>query len=435
MILKLIRPRMLPLALLLAAGAAAQDFSSTNLTRLDRFWAALERGDAPVTVVAFGDSLQADYRSVGTHLFPQMQSAWGRAGLACFDPWGASLSKGGGATSSGPDTNWWHYHTVLPPGGYAYWHEAYGDTASTPADFARLFYIATPDGGEFTVSFSTNGGAWISNTTVSAAAPAAEARCLSLAVGTNLYRLRVDSVSGTNLVLGVQLGLAHSNGVTTLYLARDGMNLGQFFSTADRVLTPVFAHLQPSLILWHMKELWDAGQDPATLSNRLERLEELWRTNCPNADVLYVGTPYDTFNDTDGRTATQNALVRALALRHDRAYVDGMTAMVSFNSMQTNGYLDDTVHPSNLYYQWLANAVWRQGLFSLIRKDRTLQAATTADGWAVGCPGFTNVNQSLLASSNLVDWAEVATHAPGAQRWWVTNPPGNFFRVRYRAPD
>jgi hypothetical protein len=104
----------------------AQNLESTNLTSLGRFWRAIESGTRPVTIVAFGDSLQADYRSVGTWLFPRMQGEWGRAGTACFDPWGPLVTKSTNVVTAPFGTNWWHYHNPIGPEAYVYWHESDG---------------------------------------------------------------------------------------------------------------------------------------------------------------------------------------------------------------------------------------------------------------------------------------------------------------------
>jgi hypothetical protein len=418
-----------------AAGhLGAQDFSSTNTTALSRFWNAAERRSGPITVVAFGDSLQATWRSAAKYLYPLLSYQLGQAGVA-FPAQLNNMSmvqSGGPVVPYNPDTNWWDWHTGYATGAYVFWTNQFHPSGSIEADRGGIYYVAGPEAGTFTISLSTNGGHWTSNSSVNAFSPNPEGRLASFALDRNAYRLRVDSITGTNIILGQELVLTSSNGIKTVFLQKDGLNLGQFFNVPDQVLSPIFTNLHPDLILWHMKELGDAGQDVAMLSNRLEHLEALWQASAPDADVIYIGTPYAYgTNINSSRTVDQNVLVRTIAVNHGRAYVDGMTPMISYSYMTNNGYLDDDVHPSNKYYQWLADTIWRQTLFSLLRKDRSLKLESIPDGYRLTCPRFSTASQNLLGSTNLIDWSIIQTNGPGTQPWLVTNPPGNFFRTQF----
>ena len=409
--------------------------NSVNVTRLNRFWQAVESRTTPVTVVAFGDSLQTDYRSLEVFLFPRLQASLGRAGTAILFPWGWQVERGGAAVYLSPGTNWWHTQNALGPGGYLMW--SHGETlgVTVTADRAGVFYLATPTGGDFVVSTATNGGGWTSNLTVNTYSPVTEGRYTNLVLTPASYRLRVDSLSGTNIILGSELFLSTSRGIKPVYLQKDGMALGDFLSVPDAILTPVISNLAPDLIIYHMKELGDVStQSILNLSNQLEQLDMFWKTCVPGADVIYIGTPYED-RDANGTPVTiaQNLLARGVAVRNNRGYVDGMTDMVSYDYMLSNGYMDDGIHPSNKYYQWLADTVWNQALFSLLRQDRSLQIRLIAEGgFELSCPRFTNTSHQLLGSTNLIDWEVLEVVGPGTQLWSVTNPPAQFFRWQFR---
>ena len=436
----------------LTTGGAREDWSSLNTDRCERFRARAESGTGPVTVVAFGDSLQATYRSVPKFLFPRLAGLLGQAGRSFdgeYPPVSTPVLEGGALTTRAAETawartNWFLEHFLVPAGGAVFWtNRGYPAGGSLPADRAGLYYVAWPLGGELWLQVSGNGEQWETVRTFSSWAAAPEGRFVEAALRPDLYRVRVQARSGTNLVLWQDLWLSGSNGLRTVWLQRDGLHLRAVFQTPRSVLEPIIRQIRPHLILWHMKELADywnlvgpAAAETA-LSNDLERLEELWQTAAPGADIVYLGTPYEA-RDEAGTPVTQpqNRLVRALAARHGRCYVDGMTPMVSYSWMRAQGYLVDALHLSDTGNAVLADLVWRELGWGTLRLDRRLRAVPGAGGVHLQWATRSNLVHELWASSDLASWTLLqAGPGDGTHATWTVPDPGPgplFFRVRWR---
>lgn len=412
----------------------ALDLSSINTNHLENLFRAAETKEGPVTVVAFGDSLQIPWRSVGRHLFATLESKIGFSGIALAgqSPNLAVKQLLGDTRRIGPDELWWMDSWELPPGSAMFWTNQAHHTGSLVADSLGVHFIASPQAGEFTVSISTNGGPWVPLATVNAFSVEPEGRLAEYSVPLNLYRLRVESNNGTNRILGPMLVNSTSTGIVPVYLWKDGINLNQILGTPPEVLEPVIANLQPDLIIWHMKELGDIGS--TALETRLDELEALWRRTAPQADVVYIGTPYEA-KDTNSvyvpYTEKQNSIVRSAALRHDRAYVDCMTPFESYEAMLDQGYMDDKVHPGNTCYEVMADLVWRElGLFAL-GLDRKLRFDSAASNlsWAT-VPG---VHYTIEASEDFQEWMPIhESEGNGSpQKQGVpAKSPARFFRLK-----
>jgi|GEM_PF-967182 hypothetical protein len=438
------------------AGAvvAQEPLGSVNTDRLRHFQRAVEEQRGPVTVVAFGDSLQATYRSLPKVLFPKLAEWLGQSGRA-FDGQYPPVSipvllEGARVTSpwsgDGLGTNWFMEHFVLPPGSALFWtNRGYPNGGSMPADCVGLYYIAWPLGGEFLLSTSTEGGPWTPQLRVPAQAEAPEGRFTNLWLAPAGYRIRVDGWTGTNLILWQELVLSRIPGLKTAWLQRDGLHLRAVLRTPAAVRVPILRHLQPHLVLWHMKELVDyenlvgPAAAEAALREDLEQLELWWQAAMPGGDVVYVGTPYEG-RDEWGHPVTerQNRIVRDLALRHERTYVDAMTPMVSYSWMRERGYLIDALHLSDAGYAFLAERIWRELGWYALRLDRRVRIEPQPAGARLSWTTRTNLVWDLLASTNLFHW-EVVESARGGNET-VTRPtpsfegPVRFFRLQWR-PD
>ena len=120
------RKKLLPLLtmLLICGGRTnAADWSSINTDKIAKFWEATLSTNRAVTVLAFGDSLQAPWQSIGRHLFERLGSDLGFAGIAF--PWqfpNLSVWQLTGQSYVQPaDTNWWSYYFVVPMGSGVFW--------------------------------------------------------------------------------------------------------------------------------------------------------------------------------------------------------------------------------------------------------------------------------------------------------------------------
>jgi hypothetical protein len=418
------------------AQTESNDLSSINTDQLARFFAAVEQGTGPVTVVAFGDSLQAPWRSFGRHLGSRLQDLIGRAGigLASQTPNLALSQLLGEATITGPDTNWWMGYYLVPANGAVIWSNQTHTSGSLLADQAGLHYMAAPGGGAFSLSVSSNGGPWTTAQIVDAVSPQPEGRLAQVSLPLGYYRVRADGLSGTNRILGPELVNSQSRGLKTVYMARDGCNLNQILSVPSSVLGPVLTHLQPTLIHWHMKEYADIGS--TSLSNRLRDLEALWRSAAPQADVIYLGTPYEQRDTTNRWSETQNRIVRQAAQRDHRTYLDCMTPFVSYDFMVNNGYLDDGVHPSNLCYTRMAEIAWKELGFFALKVDRRLRGRALEGRHLLEWPSVAGITYTLESSPDLSAWWPRLTVAGDGSWLTCTNTLASpaLFRLRLSSP-
>jgi hypothetical protein len=416
---------------------AAAELTSTNLDRLTHFWRTFEAAERPVRVLAFGDSLVNQYQSLQTPLFNRFAAKAGRAGYSLPDRFNSLSATLAGTTAyAGITTNWWSWHFSVPPGGIVWWTNQADPQFSVLCDEVGVFWIARPEGGEFTLSASVAGGPWSTLALVDGTAAAPTGRFTNFPVARARYQLRVDGLSGTNLLLGPHFFDRQVAGVCPAVLAMNGVNLNQVFAVPTNILGPVFAALQPDLVVWHMKEIMDIG--PAALSNGLVRFEALIRATAPQADLLYIGTPYEQRDLTNHVTEQQNHLVRFAALRDGRAYFDGMNPCVSYHSMTNLGYLADVVHPNNTCYAFLADALYREAGFFALRVDRRLDPRWVGGRFAVDWRTTNALSYTLQASPNFTQWSDLLTVAGDGAAKSYTNAPGtpapNFYRLRLTVP-
>ncbi|MGC3960283.1 MAG: hypothetical protein QM813_20845 [Verrucomicrobiota bacterium] len=332
------------------------------------------------------------------------------------------------------DDYWWMQYLMMPPPAIVAWRNQSQVSGATLCDLIGLYYCVGPEGGQMQVDVATNGGAWLPLELLDTYRETIETRYARWQLPLGYYQMRVRSLTGiTNRVLGPEMLNSHSNGISTAYLWNDGANLKSILSFSPQILGPVFSNIHPDLIVWHMKELANLGE--VTLSNELERLEGFWKTVAPDAEVVYIGTPYEAIDSTNVHTVIQNRLVRDLALRTGRCYVDCMTPFGSFAQMVTNGYLDDVVHISNPGYAFMNTLVWDQLCFEALRQDRRLMARGTLAAPVLSFQSFTNIEHVLQTSSNLSDWSIVTSLQGDGTRKAVTNPPAHspvFYRMLLR---
>jgi len=144
-----------------AQTASDSELFTTNREQIQRFWLAVDRSNAPVTVLAFGDSVSESCRSIQNYVFASLASEFGTAGYTIGNVNKETLWKlTNGAAVVPPTTNWWAEHGLLPPGGPICWTNQSSATGSILCDQVGVFWVATPGGGPFTLSVSTNGGDW-----------------------------------------------------------------------------------------------------------------------------------------------------------------------------------------------------------------------------------------------------------------------------------
>lgn len=384
--------------------AQGEDLSSVGLDGISGFWKAAETSETPVTVLSFGDSLQSPWRSLGGQFNQRLQAKLGFAGYTLGAQLGplAVAAYEGGAKLLDADEIWWTASSSLPSKGAIQWRNLEHPTGCSLADTIGLYFFTSPSPAQFSVLVSSNGGPWLKLASIQAQSLENQARTTQFSLPLGYYQIRLEGESGTSRILGPEMYQSRSHGIKPVFLAQDGCDLNQILSTPPAVLFPILTQIRPHLILWHMKEIAYIG--PVVLSNRLRDLEIVLRKTVPQAEVIYIGTPYEQRDTANAVTVAQNRIVRAAAVEAGRAYFDGMSPFHSYDAMVSKGYLDDSEHPSNLLYAEMARMAWDELGFYALRSKRHLDAGLLAGSQVIRYDTSPGLVYRLESSPNLVDW-------------------------------
>jgi hypothetical protein len=417
--------------LLLCHGGAvfsnAEDFFTINRAALDNFWIAAESKERPVTVLSFGDSMADSYRSPSYYLIRKLEDRLGTAGCALNNYRNRAMYQlTDGATTEAVTPIWFSTYFKLPAGGGVGW-ESQLFTGGNLCDAVGAYYVRHPQGGSLALCLSTNAGPWTTNLILDGYSPTPVGCFTNLNLPLNRYRLRLTALSGTNYVIGPQFLQAHTNGLHIAFMDYGGIALSQITNVPAAIREPIFAALNPDLLIWHMKE-----DGSSTTSNRMETCENWWTNAAPDCEVLYIGTPRTIYDTTNTVTADQNRIVRATAVRHGRAYVDLMQPGGSYESLTNHGLLySDGVHLSTAGGQWGAEIMWRDMNLFALGLPRSLTLQPTSGLMSVSFRTATGAVYGLQTSTNLTDWVPLLT-VNGNGSTQVTNlqPVGKqFFRL------
>jgi hypothetical protein len=422
--------RFLPLVLGLLR-ASAVDLSTTNRQSLNGFFAAAEQAQRPVTVLAFGDSVADSYSSLPFVMMNQFVGRLGFAGCS-LNNWANTLliNLTNGAQYLGPSDLWFSASVQIPPQGGVWWTREWS-TNGLLSDKLGLFYVAQPEGGTFTLSASTNGGTWGPLLTLDGFSPSPIGCYTNVQTDLDFHMLRVDGISGTNIVLGPLVLNSQSPGVLVSFLDYPGIDVGQVTNVPLSIRVPILRALAPDLLIWHMKE--DGSE---TTHQRLMECERWWSNAVPDCSVLYIGTPYVALDTNSTWTIDQNTVVRSVALDFHRAYVDCMTPAVSYPWMVASGFMADGTHPNLQGNQYLEGFAWDDLGFFALRAPRSLTLLPRTDGIQVSYATAPNILYALQSSADLIQWQAVFS-ALGDGSIFRTNLPVSspgFLRLSLRPP-
>ncbi len=397
-------------AVSLVVPALAQDYSTINRDALGHFWAVAEQRLQPVTVVSFGDSMADSYRSVTFHLMNKMIGRFGVAGYSLNNYANTALVNLTNGAFPVPGGDYWHsYYTGVPSGG-AVWWENQPTPGGVYCDQAGIFYVAQPAGGPFRLSLSTNGGPWMTSLLLNGFSPTPVGRFAKLALPPNQYRLRVDGDGGTNYIIGPHLLMTQASGVHVVFMDQGGIPLGAVTNVPLAIREPIFSALQPDLLVWHMKEPTDLGSGT---SNRMEECERWWTNSAPDCDILYLGTPWAAVDTNSTTTLDQNSVVRYIALKYHRAYVDLMQPTFNYPWLLTNGFMADATHLNSAGGLYCANLLWNDLDFFALGLPRRLTLSAAGPQLQLTYDTAADAVYQLEVSTNLTSWSAVFTNPVG----------------------
>jgi hypothetical protein len=392
----------------ISATRAAEDFSTINRDKLERFSEAFAHRQVPVRVLSFGDSMANSYESITMHLVLKMLPKRPLAGVSFNNFRNTALWNSTNGTTIAPPSPFWFSYQFRVPQGSSVWWENQADARGTLSDRLGLYWVAQPNGGTFDLQISERGGAWTKVLTLDGYSAALQGRVTNLTVALREYRLQVTSVTGTNYIIGPELVNTTSNGLHAAWMNYDGIDLAQVMAVPAAVRDPILGAFAPDLLIWHFKE--DPAQ-PQFLTGLAEH-EAWFKGASPQTDVLYIGTPYSEDAFGGAKTVDHNRGVRRLALENGRAYLDCMTPGISYEWLRDHGYTLDVVHPNYAGSEFLANIAWNDIGFYALGSDRQLSV-----GYGIRGSVLLNANLAagilyeFQASTNLLDWTTFHTQA------------------------
>ncbi len=390
-------------------SSPAADLSTVNRDKLGGFFKAIETPGRPATVISFGDSMADSYRSPTFHLFNRLAANFGIAGYSLSNYRNTSLSRySGGAFLKPPGEFWFAEHHEVPAGG-AVWWDHYTEPGGIDSDRVGIFYVAQPEGGQFRLSVSTDGGPWAPRSILDGFADSPEGRFAGLNLDLNRHRIRVDSETGRNIIVGPLALNSRSGGLHAVFMDWPGIHLGQVTAVSPAIRDPIFAALQPDLIVWHLKE--DA---PGRIAERMQENESWWHRAVPDCNVLYIGTPWVGADAVSDLTRTQNAIVRSIALENGRAYADLMQPTQSYDWLVDQGFMADETHLNSAGGNHTANILWNDMGFFAVGKQKSLSASRINGELQLAYPTSANLVYRLEKSGDLKEWSPILTNELGS---------------------
>ena len=404
-------------------GSFATEFSTTNREELAHFWSAIESSNRPVTIVSFGDSMAESYRTASYHLMLKLEGRFGNAGYSLGTYRNTALWNVGTVTR-GPDYFWFTTYFQLPASG-AIWWENHLSSGGTFCDQAGIYYVSQTNGGQFRLLLSTNGGPWTPALTLNGYSTTPLGHFTNVALPSNRYRIRVEGDTGTNYIIGTSFVATHSKGIHVAFTAHPGIGLNQVTNVPRSIRDPIFAALQPDLILWHMKEAL------AGLPQQMAECEQWWTSSAPNCDVIYIGTPWAAVDTNTTTTPDQNTLIKNIALQHHRTYADLMWPTVSYPWLLTNGYMADVVHLNDAGGIHCANIMWDDLGFFALGLNRRLALQQAGNQLQLSYSTSVGARYRLETSTNLQNWSAILTN-PVATTTFTTNFPASPGPTYYR---
>jgi hypothetical protein len=384
-------------------GQTAEELTTTNADTIQPFLREFDPGESGnAMVVSFGDSMADAWRSIAYVAMCNMSRQVGLAGTAdnfqnsfMYKTSGEVIVHDGAADRGWV---WWQHFEVQPEG--SLWWETQNPPQGNLGDRWGVAYIKQPTGGDFVLMISTNGGPWGPALELSGYSPTNVGTYVELELPLDHYRLRVDGVSGSNVIVFPRYRNTTIHGIETSFLMQGGIPVSYVTDVPPEIREPILESLNPKLLIWHMKE--SEGQET---EDGMETCENWWSNSVPQMGVVYIGTPYVQADPEFDYTLPQNRMVRSIALAHHRAYVDLMNPSISYDWMAARGFMADQTHLNYYGSTYLEAFLSRDlGLYA-IGAPKTLSIAPDESGsMNLSFETKLHVDYVLQSSSNSCDW-------------------------------
>lgn len=138
--------------------------------------------------------------------------------------------------------------------------------------------------------------------------------------------------------------------------------------------------------------------------------------------------------DTNSTTTLdQNAIVRNIALKYHRAYVDLMQPTVSYPWLLTNGFMADQVHVNSAGGLYCANLLWNDLNLFALGLPRKLTLTKSGPQLQLSYDTSASAVYRLEVSTNLQSWSAVFTNPVGVATFstnFPPDPPRSYYRLR-----
>jgi len=269
---------------------------------------------------------------------------------------------GGSAVLQQKDSNWYsNYGHITGTGGYM----EYKGTSVDKFNAFEVDYVMLPGGCTFLIEQSTNSdSSW---TTV----PGFDALNGNATIPTGAFvrwtnnfpissfRARSISTGQVAIVNGIVWNTEVTNGILWGQQAQGGSHPSTILAPPPTVLDPIYrawSQLADGTLV-----LWNSPDNPAFATNYPGYLDLAWfyKTNLPNADVVFAGNYPQSISD---QAQAGDVYVRDVARQFGYGYFDGYTPFGSYSNFVALGLSSgDGIHASalgfitygNFFYDWL----------------------------------------------------------------------------------
>lgn len=324
----------------------------------------------PITILAVGDSLAVP-PSMTEQVARRLQERFGANGFLTdsylsTEPYPTNFS---GAVDAGPDSDWCgRYHKAIGPGAGIAWGSVQKPNGIA-SDQVQLFWVQTPDGGNFDLQIMVNGGAWTTIKSLSGYNPNKCGAYTNVTVNFNYNRFRViNTANVTNSILfhgpyysGWGSG-GGSCGVRYAAFGFGGIGMDSFTNVPAGIKDVILTNLNPALIISFNLEA-AIPEEEAWLPEYFR-----WLNLCRgSADIVVVGC-YDFGPNLPPRFASEERRMwYTNAVRYGCAYFDLQTASGGFYNMYTNGFLWSYQNPHPNLTGQIAMGRWFEERFDFSR--------------------------------------------------------------------